>query len=927
MSFWDNNKDTFLAAGKATAKGIGTGTKALGKAGYRTYKNSQGERRGVPDNEADKAERSSYETRNNTNTSAYSGAYSGSNTGSNTGSNSGTSYYQSQPRHVDVNAYPLPPKRVAGPGEVRPLGHQDQGQQHQQMQQPQQHYSQNAQYSQAPYQPQQPQYPQQPQQPQYPQQPYSQDTQYSQAPYHPQQQIQPQPLTEGERPIPTPPTQAGTQPQFQPQLQQYQNGHIQQSHPAETQQPTYQVEQQQQSYLTEPQQQLQQPIFQPQPQLQDPYQQSPEANDSNQRPPAYDDSQLQNTQQEPTQVDSEPVKKSLPDPSLFAPPPIHKNRGVSEPSDSASYKKTGVSGKPSHVGKHGTSTTPKPTTLDMDPSKIGQPPPKPYRENSETTLNSASSNVRQTPPLPTRQSSNTTQNQLQTTSTPVPPPRSNTASVNSTSSQASSLPAPLPLPDNTGSEGSQKKAPPPKPIKKPMQLTSDGSSRNAEPDTLKQEPKNYMPNFAEEIALRKNTNSSLSGKGNLNSEDFNSELNSKLEPVNFENHAKPEPSDATPSLVKPKPKVMPKPKIGPKPSISPKPETKGKPIIKSKSEIKAKPDLKPKPIIGTKPVTVFGSKKIGNDMPISDSPSNLHVNKSNTPPPPIPRPRSAASNTSTPPPPPPSRNYRRAKAAAPPIELGPPNLDLQLSTGWFATTSGPMVLPKDLSGLNYNTSYLYVTRGSDKSHTRNINLRLRDLAIISYAITWLNDNINNAKMEVTKFIPSPISNKIPTVDELVANQNRFGEYVASWSENKMGQKVGTGECWDLARDALLKGCGKHAFVSTYYHHGYPIILLQGSENGVSYVDGKSPLDELRRGDILQYTSCIFKDKIRGSVSTVGNPDHTSVVLENTGDKLIIAEQNINNLKIVKKTEICLQNLTQGIVVGYRPMPAGWGGNL
>lgn len=47
MSFWDNNKDTFKAAGIATAKGIGKGGAALGRAGVRTYKQHEAKRNGA----------------------------------------------------------------------------------------------------------------------------------------------------------------------------------------------------------------------------------------------------------------------------------------------------------------------------------------------------------------------------------------------------------------------------------------------------------------------------------------------------------------------------------------------------------------------------------------------------------------------------------------------------------------------------------------------------------------------------------------------------------------------------------------------------------------------------------------------------------------------------------------------------------------
>ena len=42
MSFWENNKGTFKAAGLATAKGFGRGTTAVAKGGCTTYQNHKG---------------------------------------------------------------------------------------------------------------------------------------------------------------------------------------------------------------------------------------------------------------------------------------------------------------------------------------------------------------------------------------------------------------------------------------------------------------------------------------------------------------------------------------------------------------------------------------------------------------------------------------------------------------------------------------------------------------------------------------------------------------------------------------------------------------------------------------------------------------------------------------------------------------------
>ena len=62
MSFWDNNKDSFKSAGKSTFKGITSGTKAVGQAGYRTYKKNEAKRKGVEYHDPIKNESKSGET-------------------------------------------------------------------------------------------------------------------------------------------------------------------------------------------------------------------------------------------------------------------------------------------------------------------------------------------------------------------------------------------------------------------------------------------------------------------------------------------------------------------------------------------------------------------------------------------------------------------------------------------------------------------------------------------------------------------------------------------------------------------------------------------------------------------------------------------------------------------------------------------------
>lgn len=208
-----------------------------------------------------------------------------------------------------------------------------------------------------------------------------------------------------------------------------------------------------------------------------------------------------------------------------------------------------------------------------------------------------------------------------------------------------------------------------------------------------------------------------------------------------------------------------------------------------------------------------------------------------------------------------------------------------------------------------------------KTSTRELTVRLKDLARAKYKFKWENDNVQSATVEIAEFMPSPITHRVPLNAELVAYSQQYGEHVAAWALHHEGQRVDRGECWDLAKFALEKGCGKHAFISTYTHHGFPILEVHGSPNGATVV--RPQADEIRRGDILQFTTAKFENKATGSWLTAGDPDHTSVVIDKVGAKVMVLEQNVGGVKIVKRGEYEIGNITQGSVVVYRPMPASW----
>lgn len=450
--------------------------------------------------------------------------------------------------------------------------------------------------------------------------------------------------------------------------------------------------------------------------------------------------------------------------------------------------------------------------------------------------------------------------------------------------------------EQLAAESKTKKAPP-KPIKKPSQLSINGGMNFDESKrawtNASETASNTRNNEVKGVQLRgpsaQAVANELEGKlsktqfGITSSDDDGRSWQGYTQDSSIVSNAQP--IKKRPELPKSKPAVAPKPTIKPKPVVNPKPNLRSL----NSSEAFRGTDIQSPTKVGT--------------------------------------PRESISSSASPPPPPPRRNYKSTSSTLIPKKLndGPPNYDLELKSGWFAKNSAD--LPKDLQGLNCTSSVQMRSQGGSTSHMRTLSLRLRDLSIIRYTFTWLNDDTSSVTAGISEFIPSPIYRNVPSSAELLEAHTKFGDYVASWCEDHLNEQVGSGECWDLAHDALLKGCGNYAFVSTYTHHGFPILRVAGSDDGVALIDGQEQLDLVRRGDILQYYRAKFKDRVTGASSSAGDPDHTSVVLENKGDTLIVIEQNVNNKRYVQKGEIKLKNLVSGTVSCYRPMPQEWAGNL
>ena len=167
------------------------------------------------------------------------------------------------------------------------------------------------------------------------------------------------------------------------------------------------------------------------------------------------------------------------------------------------------------------------------------------------------------------------------------------------------------------------------------------------------------------------------------------------------------------------------------------------------------------------------------------------------------------------------------------------------------------------------------------------------------------------------------------------NGSRYSDEIASWSESKMGQQVGDGECWTLANEALkaigtkASSMGREACMSSQsYVHGALIY---------SYIPATSPYPDPRggireasvaRGDILQLLSAHFKSKDGRSEKWAGAPDHTAVVVGvEPNDVLSVVEQNIGGVKKVREGTYDMSELVKGEVRIFRAVGEGWVGKL
>jgi hypothetical protein len=170
----------------------------------------------------------------------------------------------------------------------------------------------------------------------------------------------------------------------------------------------------------------------------------------------------------------------------------------------------------------------------------------------------------------------------------------------------------------------------------------------------------------------------------------------------------------------------------------------------------------------------------------------------------------------------------------------------------------------------------------------------------------------------------PAQSDIPGIDlwhaPLVQNDPSVPEInvrVANFAVEHLGKQIGNGECWTLAKEALVSA---------------------GAQAPRDYAFGR----ELQQGepwlpgDIIQFTSCHFVDvqPHRRSTFDLGSPNHTAIIHSMPNGKVVILQQNVNGDRHVQTQTLNFANMVGGSYKLFRPVPAsinqsgrGSGGNV
>lgn len=281
----------------------------------------------------------------------------------------------------------------------------------------------------------------------------------------------------------------------------------------------------------------------------------------------------------------------------------------------------------------------------------------------------------------------------------------------------------------------------------------------------------------------------------------------------------------------------------------------------------------------------------------------------------------------------------------------PKDLDLQLDKLWFAG-SPQRYLPPALAraGDVPYSGHIVQTQGRRKTSRimTTAILWTRNAAVNKFRLTWDAADPRRSVRAEQKYLSAPR----PSPARLARAQHRYGRLITRWCQKRKGTRVGDGECWTLAYEALkavadqCRSRGEKPVMASQGHlHGacifsrsmVPSAAGTGSNNNNNSLQAAG----VAEGDIMALTGARFQRRHRhgptaqgepgpagggGVVSTcMMGPEHTAIITAVHGNNVLeVLEQNVPPLgKKVQSGTYRVDELVQGEMRIYRPMPEGW----
>jgi hypothetical protein len=154
-----------------------------------------------------------------------------------------------------------------------------------------------------------------------------------------------------------------------------------------------------------------------------------------------------------------------------------------------------------------------------------------------------------------------------------------------------------------------------------------------------------------------------------------------------------------------------------------------------------------------------------------------------------------------------------------------------------------------------------------------------------------------------------------------APSSSLGAKVVAYCADHLGEIVGNGECSALAVQSLnaagaKRRIGKDNPAQGDYVWGRLALIVTGGDEHATFEAGKP--SDIRPGDIIQFRDTRFQ----GRRGRQGYAHHTAVVASTDASGLTVKiyQQNVNGKKVVMDGQLRLNELKNGWLRFYHPIP-------